>query len=48
MIIKVLPDCQRPVEVIGLGHGADERVPVGAMQFGTDAIYEALKRYKAV
>jgi len=31
-----------------LGHGADERVPVGAMQFGTDAIYEALKRYKAV
>jgi len=29
-----------------LGHGADERVPVGAMQFGTDAIYEALKRYK--
>jgi acetylornithine deacetylase/succinyl-diaminopimelate desuccinylase-like protein len=30
-----------------LGHGADERVPVGAMQFGADAIYEALKRYKA-
>jgi acetylornithine deacetylase/succinyl-diaminopimelate desuccinylase-like protein len=31
-----------------LGHGADERVPVGAMQFGTDAIYEALRRYKAL
>jgi acetylornithine deacetylase/succinyl-diaminopimelate desuccinylase-like protein len=31
-----------------LGHGADERVPTGAMQFGTDAIYEALRRYKAV
>jgi acetylornithine deacetylase/succinyl-diaminopimelate desuccinylase-like protein len=29
-----------------LGHGADERVPTGAMQFGTDAVYEALKRYK--
>lgn len=31
-----------------LGHGPDERVPTGAVQFGTDAIYEALKRYKAV
>jgi acetylornithine deacetylase/succinyl-diaminopimelate desuccinylase-like protein len=31
-----------------LGHGPDERVPTGAMQFGTDAIYEALKRYRAV
>jgi acetylornithine deacetylase/succinyl-diaminopimelate desuccinylase-like protein len=31
-----------------LGHGADERIPTGAMQFGTDAVYEALKRYKAV
>ncbi|MBN2099562.1 MAG: M20/M25/M40 family metallo-hydrolase [Dehalococcoidia bacterium] len=30
-----------------LGHGADERVPTGAIQFGTDAVYEALKRYKA-
>ncbi|RPH89154.1 MAG: twin-arginine translocation signal domain-containing protein [Calditrichaeota bacterium] len=30
-----------------LGHGPDERVPVSAMQFGTDAIYEALKRYRA-
>ena len=31
-----------------LGHGPDERVPVSAMQFGTDAIYEALKRYRAL
>jgi len=31
-----------------LGHGADERVPTGAMQFGTDAVYEAMRRYKAV
>jgi acetylornithine deacetylase/succinyl-diaminopimelate desuccinylase-like protein len=31
-----------------LGHGADERIPTGAMQFGADAIYEALKRYRAV
>ncbi|MDM8001254.1 MAG: M20/M25/M40 family metallo-hydrolase [Dehalococcoidia bacterium] len=30
-----------------LGHGPDERVPVGAIRFGTDAIYEALKRYGA-
>jgi acetylornithine deacetylase/succinyl-diaminopimelate desuccinylase-like protein len=30
-----------------LGHGADERVPVSAMQFGTDAVHEALKRYRA-
>lgn len=31
-----------------LGHSADERVPVSAMQFGTDAVYEALRRYKAL
>jgi len=31
-----------------LGHGPDERVPVSAMQFGTDAVYEALRRYKAL
>jgi acetylornithine deacetylase/succinyl-diaminopimelate desuccinylase-like protein len=30
-----------------LGHSPDERVPVGAMQFGTDAVYEAMRRYKA-
>jgi acetylornithine deacetylase/succinyl-diaminopimelate desuccinylase-like protein len=30
-----------------LGHSPDERVPVDAMEFGTHAIYEALKRYRA-
>lgn len=30
-----------------MGHGPDERVPVSAMQFGTDAIHEAIKRYGA-
>jgi acetylornithine deacetylase/succinyl-diaminopimelate desuccinylase-like protein len=29
-----------------LAHGADERVPVAALDFGTDAIYEALRRYR--
>lgn len=27
-------------------HAADERIPVGAVGFGTDAIYEAIKRYR--
>ncbi len=30
-----------------LGHSPDERVPVRAVQFGADAIYEAVKRYGA-
>jgi acetylornithine deacetylase/succinyl-diaminopimelate desuccinylase-like protein len=30
-----------------LMHSPDERVPVSAMQFGTDAVYEALRRYHA-
>lgn len=29
-----------------LAHGADERVPVAALDFGTDAICEALRRYR--
>jgi hypothetical protein len=27
-------------------HAADERIPMDAVVFGTDAIYELLKRYK--
>jgi acetylornithine deacetylase/succinyl-diaminopimelate desuccinylase-like protein len=30
-----------------LAHGADERVPIGAVEFGSAAIYEAIKRYRA-
>ncbi len=30
-----------------LMHSSDERVPVSAMQFGTDAVYEALRRYRS-
>jgi acetylornithine deacetylase/succinyl-diaminopimelate desuccinylase-like protein len=26
-------------------HGADERIPVEAMQFGTTAVYHVLRRY---
>jgi acetylornithine deacetylase/succinyl-diaminopimelate desuccinylase-like protein len=27
-------------------HGADERIPVEAMDFGANAIYELIRRYK--
>ncbi len=27
-------------------HAADERIPIAAMDFGTNAIYEALRRNK--
>jgi di/tripeptidase len=27
-------------------HAADERIPVEAMDFGTNAIFELLRRYK--
>ena len=27
-------------------HGADERIPVEAVEFGTDAVYELLRRYR--
>jgi acetylornithine deacetylase/succinyl-diaminopimelate desuccinylase-like protein len=30
----------------GLIHAADERIPVEAVAFGANAIYELLKRYK--
>lgn len=30
---------------IGLVHAADERVPVDAIEFGTQAIYQAIQRY---
>jgi acetylornithine deacetylase/succinyl-diaminopimelate desuccinylase-like protein len=39
-----LPPHLKPWELM---HSPDERVPVSAMQFGTDAIYEVLRRYKA-
>jgi acetylornithine deacetylase/succinyl-diaminopimelate desuccinylase-like protein len=39
-----LPPHLKPWELM---HSADERVPVSAMQFGTDAVYEALRRYQA-
>jgi len=39
-----LPPHLKPWELM---HSPDERVPVSAMQFGTDAVYEALRRYKA-
>jgi acetylornithine deacetylase/succinyl-diaminopimelate desuccinylase-like protein len=29
-------------------HAADERIPMNAVSFGADAIYELLKRYKEV
>jgi acetylornithine deacetylase/succinyl-diaminopimelate desuccinylase-like protein len=32
---------------IGLVHAADERVPVEAIEFGTEAIYQAIQRYPA-
>jgi hypothetical protein len=27
-------------------HGADERIPITALDFGTDAIYKVLERYE--
>jgi len=32
-------------DLVRLAHAADERVPVGAVEFGARAIYEALRRY---
>jgi acetylornithine deacetylase/succinyl-diaminopimelate desuccinylase-like protein len=32
-------------DLIRLAHAADERVPVGAVEFGAGAIYEVLRRY---
>jgi acetylornithine deacetylase/succinyl-diaminopimelate desuccinylase-like protein len=29
-----------------LAHGADERIPVDAVQFGADMIYKLLQRYR--
>lgn len=37
-----LPEEMRFTELI---HNADERLPVGAMDFGTDAVYRVLERY---
>lgn len=33
------------MEFLGLIHAADERIPVAALAFGTDAIYRAVQRY---
>jgi acetylornithine deacetylase/succinyl-diaminopimelate desuccinylase-like protein len=30
----------------GLVHGADERIPVSALDFGTQALYRLLERYR--
>ena len=38
-----LPDGFKFFETI---HAADERIPVGAVEFGADAIFELIKRYK--
>jgi acetylornithine deacetylase/succinyl-diaminopimelate desuccinylase-like protein len=37
-----LPSDMRFTELI---HAADERVPVEAMRFGTDAVFRVLERY---
>lgn len=34
------------LDFLSMIHAADERIPVGAVQFGADAIYEAMKRMK--
>jgi acetylornithine deacetylase/succinyl-diaminopimelate desuccinylase-like protein len=36
----------RGLNLWDLAHGADERIPVDAVQFGADAIYKLLQRYK--
>jgi acetylornithine deacetylase/succinyl-diaminopimelate desuccinylase-like protein len=33
------------IEIAALAHGADERIPVEAMEFGTEALYTLLHRY---
>ena len=33
-------------DFFALAHAADERIPVEAVEFGTRAMYEAIKRYK--
>jgi len=33
-------------DFFGLAHAEDERIPVEAVEFGTNAIYEAIKRYE--
>jgi acetylornithine deacetylase/succinyl-diaminopimelate desuccinylase-like protein len=38
----VLRDDMRISELV---HGADERIPVEALEFGTAAIYELMRRY---
>ena len=39
--MKIPPD----LNVWRLAHGADERIPVDAMEFGTEAIYKLLQRF---
>ena len=36
----------RGLNLWDLAHGADERIPVDAVQFGADAIYKLLQRYR--
>jgi len=42
--MKIPPD----LNVWRLAHGADERIPVDAMEFGTEAIYKLLQRFGKV
>jgi acetylornithine deacetylase/succinyl-diaminopimelate desuccinylase-like protein len=37
----------RGLELLQKAHAADERIPVGALEFGANAIYKALQRYQA-
>ncbi len=39
--MKLPPD----VDIVRLSHGADERIPVEALEFGTAAIYRVLQRF---
>jgi len=34
------------IEIEKLAHAADERVPIEALEFGTNAIYKLLHRFK--
>jgi acetylornithine deacetylase/succinyl-diaminopimelate desuccinylase-like protein len=42
-----LPTDEPPVglDIAKLAHGADERIPVEALEFGANAIYQALQRF---
>jgi acetylornithine deacetylase/succinyl-diaminopimelate desuccinylase-like protein len=35
------------LNIMQLAHAADERIPVEALDFGANAMYQALQRYRA-